>query len=115
MFIRNPFFNLAHLAVITSAEEEEVLQRLRRDAKKLTAWVGFHDLFQEDDWVSVLDEQNGSKGVYIHWSSTIPNLPDNLGGNQHCAGLISEGLDDKECSNIYPYICKISLEKLKCR
>ena len=89
-----------------SAKEAEILQAMRTHHKLDSAWLGLHDQFKEGDWVSVLDEPIGKNG-YIGWTPKIANLPDNYGGNQHCARLMDGGMDDIECSATFAFICEI--------
>lgn len=72
-------------------------------------WLGLHDLYQEGDWVSILDEPLLNVG-YTRWSEKYGGRPDNYGGAQNCATLLTEGgMDDLECYHTHAYFCEISL------
>lgn len=71
------------------------------------AWLGLHDLYEEGDWVTVMDVAIQDTG-YTKWTTKWPNEPDNYGGNQNCAVLIKEGgMDDTKCSIVFPFFCEI--------
>jgi len=72
-------------------------------------WLGVHDLYQEGNWVTVLDESLENTG-YIKWTMKWANQPDNFEGKQNCATLISPegGMDDERCDISLPFFCKLS-------
>ncbi|XP_016841397.1 hemolymph lipopolysaccharide-binding protein-like isoform X1 [Nasonia vitripennis] len=102
----------AHLAIVDSPVELTIFQiyrstnNLKSDSKGI--WLGYHNQFELRQWITVLDEPFVA-GKNVGWTPLIPNMPDNYGGNQHCARLIDGGLDDVECLGKYPYICEIAL------
>ncbi|KAG7207840.1 hypothetical protein KM043_009441 [Ampulex compressa] len=100
-----------HLAVIRSEAEEKLMLKLLEESGKAAAWVGFHDQFEEGDWVSVKDEALENTG-YSRWTTKFSSSqPDNNAGNQHCASLVKEGgMDDETCTVLRPYFCKIDLQ-----
>lgn len=102
------FTQSGHLAVINSASEESVLLNMLKNKSLDSGWIGLHDLYQEGDWVSVLDQSLESTG-YIRWTTKWPQEPDNYGGNQNCGALISPegGVADMHCDTMYPFLCEI--------
>lgn len=68
-------------------------------------WVGYHEQFKKDDWVTVLDQPIDMIG-YKHWRTGEPN---NAGGNEHCVAFDKTGLNDVKCDIQLMFICKISL------
>ncbi|XP_011862802.1 PREDICTED: hemolymph lipopolysaccharide-binding protein-like [Vollenhovia emeryi] len=97
-----------HLAVINSHSEERMLSRMLREINADTAWLGLHDLYEEGDWVTVMDQPIENTG-YTAWTNKWSNVPDNAGGNQHCAVLIKEeGMDDVQCNSMHYFFCEIS-------
>lgn len=97
-----------HLAVINSNSEEKLLLRLLDENKINSAWLGVHDLYEEGDWNTILDESMESAG-YAKWTTKIANLPDNAAGKQHCGLLLKDGgMDDFDCNAAQAFICKIN-------
>ncbi|XP_011341207.1 hemolymph lipopolysaccharide-binding protein-like [Ooceraea biroi] len=98
-----------HLAVINSISEEKLLLHMMEEKNISTAWLGLHDLYQEGDWVTILDEPIENTG-YTRWSTKwFPVVnPNNAGGNQNCATLIfpEEGMDDVYCGHSVPFFCE---------
>lgn len=77
------------------------------------AWIGLHDLFNEGEFVTVLDEELSSVG-YANWTSLYGKVePDNANGNQNCVDIVKQdgGMDDNWCSSNFSYICRIDLAK----
>ncbi|EZA52778.1 Hemolymph lipopolysaccharide-binding protein [Ooceraea biroi] len=97
-----------HLAIINSTSEEKVLLRMMQEKNISAAWLGLHDLYEEGDWVSILDEPLENTG-YTSWTTKWPNQPDNNGGNQNCAALVSPegGMDDVQCGILLHFFCKL--------
>ncbi|XP_025159644.1 hemolymph lipopolysaccharide-binding protein-like [Harpegnathos saltator] len=96
-----------HLAIINSASEEKILLRLMQEKNIAEAWIGLHDLYEEGDWVTVTDEALENTG-YSKWTTKFANLPDNYGGSQNCAVLITEGgIDDVSCTLTHSFFCEI--------
>jgi len=97
------------LAVIKSDREENILLRMLQEKNIDTAWLGVHDLYQEGDWVTVLDEALENTG-YSKWTTKWPNEPDNFNGKQNCARLVSPegGMGDDTCDLLFPFFCRLS-------
>jgi hypothetical protein len=105
-----------HLAIINSEEESKVLQSMFAPvaAKLKGVWVfiGFHDLYNEGQYLTVFDEPLSSSGFY-RWASS--NQPDNAGGNdtmpgEDCGSMHTNGgLNDLHCSARVPFICEQEL------
>lgn len=73
------------------------------------ALLGIHDLYKEDDWVTVLGDSLAKTG-YTRWSDKWGGQPDNGGGTQHCGALMKEGgLDDVSCDVPFPFLCELPL------
>ncbi|EZA55159.1 hypothetical protein DMN91_000044 [Ooceraea biroi] len=97
-----------HLAVINSNSEEKILLRILEENKVNQAWLGVHDLYEEGDWNTIMDEPMEASG-YSKWTSKIANLPDNYNGKQHCGILTKDGgMDDIECTSTQAFFCEIS-------
>lgn len=100
--------DLGHLAIINSNSEEKLLLRMLEESKIAQAWLGIHDLYEEGDWSTILDEPMEAAG-FTKWNTRIPNEPDNAGGKQHCGQLMKEGgLDDIDCAVVNPFFCEIN-------
>lgn len=98
-----------HLAIINSESEEKVLLHMLKEKNIVQGWLGIHDCFEEGDWVTVKGETLETTG-YTRWTTKWPNEPDNVGGNQNCAALISDGgMDDLKCSTLISFFCEIPL------
>ncbi|XP_076643428.1 salivary C-type lectin 2-like isoform X10 [Halictus rubicundus] len=98
----------AQLAVINS-DAEEVLFRSWRSKNSLDGiWIGVHDLFQQDWWVTLTGEQLATMSYNI-WAK---NRPDNAKNREHCGVLWDDpakGIDDCWCEHKYSFICEINL------
>lgn len=74
-----------------------------------TAWIGVHDIFNEGEFVTVLDEELEDIG-YANWTTAYTGLkqPDNAGGKQNCVNLVKAdgGMDDSFCDFKTSYICQ---------
>lgn len=94
-----------HLAIINSNSEEKILLGLLDENKVTHAWFGIHDLYEEGDWNTIMDEPLETAG-YSNWR---PNQPDNYNGKQHCGVFLKDGgIDDVECSATYSFFCEIN-------
>lgn len=97
------------MAIINSVEEEEIIKKLMADKKVIYAFIGFHDNFQKDDWVTVLDQPLNETG-HLHWKAGEPN---NSGNDERCGDYISygddSGINDENCRLVLAFICKIYL------
>ncbi|XP_011341208.1 hemolymph lipopolysaccharide-binding protein-like isoform X1 [Ooceraea biroi] len=98
-----------HLAIINSALEEMILIHMLQDKNVTAGWLGLHDFYEEGDWVTILDESLESTG-YTRWTTKWPNEPNNAGGDQNCATLITwGGMADIKCDLSYSFFCEISI------
>ncbi|XP_011305761.1 hemolymph lipopolysaccharide-binding protein [Fopius arisanus] len=103
-----------HLAVIDSIAEEQILMHLFNQADQMNngsnkeqAFIGIHDLFAEDEWVTVLGDSLYKHG-YSRWSHLWGGQPDNGGGVQHCGTILRMGgMDDVNCNLQFPFFCEI--------
>lgn len=84
-----------HLAVITSAEENELLTTLEGAT---SAWIGVVE--RAGTFVAITTDQ---PPTYTNWASGDPN------GEGSCVRLLeaSGGWDDEPCSNTARYLCEI--------
>lgn len=97
-----------HLAIINSESEERILLRMLEENNADSTWLGLHDLYEEGDWVSILDQPIQDTG-YTKWTTKWPNEPDNWGGNQNCAILMKgDAMDDIICNSMHYFICEFS-------
>lgn len=97
----------AHLAVITSAEEEAIIVKMQTEKNVGSAWLGIHEQFQKDDWVTTLDQPLNAIG-YAHWREGEPNNFENVG--EHCVASELTGMNDLPCSRSLAFFCKINFE-----
>lgn len=73
--------------------------------KVARGWLGIHDMYEEGDWNTIIDESLETAG-YSKWR---PSQPDNYNQKQHCGILLKEGgMDDLECSSINAFFCEIN-------
>ncbi|XP_018404189.1 PREDICTED: hemolymph lipopolysaccharide-binding protein-like [Cyphomyrmex costatus] len=97
-----------HLAIINSNSEEKLLMHILEENKVNQAWLGVHDLYEEGDWSTIMDEPLEAMG-YSKWTLKIANAPDNYNGKQHCGVLLKDGgMDDLECTAANAFFCKIT-------
>ncbi|XP_044743746.1 hemolymph lipopolysaccharide-binding protein-like [Chrysoperla carnea] len=109
----------AYLIIINSEEEAQFLLRLMnqypdaviddKSCDKHDVFVGFHDLFQEGQYVTIDGKSIRSSG-YVHWE---PDQPDNWQGNENCGTFSrypSSGLNDRFCNCPLTYVCEIPLK-----
>jgi len=105
-----------HLAIINSEEESKVLQSIfapvAAQLKKVWVFIGFHDLYNEGQYLTIFDEPLSSTGFY-RWSQDFQ--PDNAGGNathpgEDCGSMHTNGgLNDLLCTAQVPFICEQEL------
>lgn len=94
------------MAIINSDFEENLLLQMLNEKEVLYAWIGAHDHFEEDDWVTVNGETLKNSG-YSNWRNNESN---NLGGKQHCAVLVKlDDIDDYVCTELQYFFCEISI------
>lgn len=75
--------------------------------KATVGWLGIHDIYEEGDWNTIMDEPLEATG-YSKWKSDSPN---NLNNNRNCGLLLKEseiGLNDQDCTVEYPFFCEIN-------
>ncbi|XP_053994777.1 hemolymph lipopolysaccharide-binding protein [Hylaeus volcanicus] len=98
-----------HMVVLNSLAEEGVVLNMIRSIEQVgEIWLGIHDMFVEDEWITVTGESLEQAG-YNKWE---PNKPDNAGGNEHCGVLFSNGLiDDRSCDGSRSFVCEIDICK----
>lgn len=104
-----------HLAIINSEEESKVLQSIFAPAaaklRVVWAFIGFHDLYIEGQYLTVFDEPLSSTGFY-RW---YPSQPNNAGGSatlpgEDCGAMHTNGgLNDYGCNVKVPFICEQEL------
>ncbi|XP_069703794.1 hemolymph lipopolysaccharide-binding protein-like isoform X2 [Periplaneta americana] len=102
----------AHLGIINSDEESQVMGNLLARHPKLVdvvhqgvAFLGFHDMYVEGQYVTIFGEPLNSTG-YVKWNS---NQPDNAGGNpgEDCGSVLTNGkLNDLPCRAKEAFICE---------
>jgi len=105
-----------HLAIINSEEESNVLRSMFAprvgELKKQCLFIGFHDLYNEGQYLTVFDEPLSSTGFY-RWFH--PSQPNNAGGNanhpgEDCGAMNTNGgLNDLPCYKPRPFICEQEL------
>ena len=76
----------------------------------METWLGYHEQFENDDWVTVKDQQLNDIG-FASWAFKQPDHS----GDEHCISYYSKGLNhglnDLNCNISNPYICEIHLQK----
>ncbi|KAL0840835.1 hypothetical protein ABMA28_014642 [Loxostege sticticalis] len=99
----------AHLAVINSEEEAQILSDLRRKTfEKETVHAGI--LSWDREWITVQGQSLKEAG-YAHWRNGEPN---NVGGVEDCGSMVENDkdpeagiLNDVPCDGLKHYICEI--------
>ncbi|XP_007950500.1 asialoglycoprotein receptor 1 [Orycteropus afer afer] len=97
----------AHLAVVTSWEEQNFIQRHTGSAN---TWIGLTDQNGPWKWVDGTDYETGFK----NWR---PEQPDDwyghgLGGGEDCAHFTDNGRwNDDVCQRPYRWVCETGLDK----
>lgn len=97
------------MAIINSNSEEKILIRILEENKVDEAWLGIHDLFEEGDWNTIMDESLEATG-FSKWTTKIEgiNMPDNYEG-RHCGVLIVDGgINDRGCNHAKAFFCEIA-------
>ncbi|XP_072748004.1 hemolymph lipopolysaccharide-binding protein-like [Anoplolepis gracilipes] len=98
-----------HLAVINSKSEEKLLIRILEENKILEAWLGIHDLFEEGDWNTIMDESLEAMGFSKWMFGEKLNVPDNTNGKEHCGVIMTDGgMNDRECTHAKAFFCEIN-------
>ncbi|XP_044739230.1 hemolymph lipopolysaccharide-binding protein-like [Chrysoperla carnea] len=107
-----------YLAIINSEDEANFLIQMMAkypvdvltDVRhKNNVLVGFHDYFEEGEFVTI-DGKSLENSGYVYWA---PGQPNNYGGNEQCGSLWRKGgLTDFPCATSSPFICEISSDTL---
>ncbi|XP_046411995.1 macrophage mannose receptor 1-like [Neodiprion fabricii] len=101
-----------HLAVINSVAEADAVSQVFKNAERITgsgylndAFIGFHDLYREGEYVTIHGESLEKAG-YDLWHT---NQPNNLNNNQNCGGIHDNGrLNDLPCKGqLFGFICEV--------
>ncbi|XP_046468154.1 uncharacterized protein [Neodiprion pinetum] len=101
-----------HLAVINSVAEADAVSLVFKKAERITgseypydAFIGFHDLYREGEYVTIHGESLEKAG-YDLWYT---NQPNNLNNNQNCGGIHDNGrLNDLPCKGqLFGFICEV--------
>ncbi|TGZ48335.1 Hemolymph lipopolysaccharide-binding protein [Temnothorax longispinosus] len=97
-----------HLAVINSNSEEKLLMHILEENKIGRAWLGVHDLYEEGDWNTIMDEPLEATG-FSKWSLNYENAPDKYKEN-HCGSLLDNGgMDNVKCTLAVAFFCEITV------
>ncbi|XP_078050156.1 hemolymph lipopolysaccharide-binding protein-like [Augochlora pura] len=102
----------AHLAVINDTKEANTLKEKFHNKTDVVGahcqdaiFVGIHDQFDENDWITIFDEPIAS--VFHVWTDHWGVQPDNYGGKQNCGSLYRDGrLNDVPCTMKLPFFCE---------
>ncbi|CAG2058159.1 unnamed protein product [Timema podura] len=102
----------AHLAIVNSKVEMDVILNIWGRHPNIMdsylnsyAHIGFHDLYTEGNYLTVLGDSLLSTG-FVPWGANEPN---NLGGNagEDCGTLLREGkFNDINCDTKLAYFCE---------
>ncbi|XP_066998483.2 hemolymph lipopolysaccharide-binding protein-like [Anabrus simplex] len=102
----------AHLVVINSDTEADVLKDILTRNEKAVAFVGVNDIVTEGKFVTIFGEEL-SKMDYTKWA---PNEPNNNGGSatapgEDCVYFIRDTafFNDASCTSKHPFICEQEL------
>ncbi|XP_049856691.1 hemolymph lipopolysaccharide-binding protein-like [Schistocerca gregaria] len=103
----------AHLAVVNSEAEENAIREVMRAHSKnrFDAFIGFHDMFKEGQYLTVLGHPLRSSG-HVNWKKGEPNnveLPDSPEG-EDCGTIYNDGtINDVSCNAERLFVCEQSL------
>ncbi|CAH0724776.1 unnamed protein product, partial [Brenthis ino] len=95
------------LLIPDTLDEIENLKLLMSNMKAhyTAIFVGIHDKFSAGYYVTVRGEPISGTILELLWAEGRPN---NVNDTEHCVVMTREGLfDDRPCSDIYPFVCKI--------
>ncbi|CAH2229590.1 jg11315 [Pararge aegeria aegeria] len=95
------------LLIPDTLDEVENLKLLMSNMKAhyTAIFVGIHDSFSDGNFVTVRGDPIAGTTLELLWAE---GRPDNQNGSEHCVVMSREGLlDDRPCSEIYPFVCKI--------
>ncbi|XP_046737161.1 hemolymph lipopolysaccharide-binding protein-like [Diprion similis] len=101
----------AHLAIVNSAKEAQVIGDLfAKSGHHLNsqdsnyAHIGFHDLYEEGEFVTIDGKSLATVGYY-EWQSGNPN---NDGNNENCGSVYRNGqLNDITCAKSVAFVCEL--------
>ncbi|XP_046990637.1 hemolymph lipopolysaccharide-binding protein-like [Schistocerca americana] len=103
----------AHLAIVNSEAEENAIRKVMRahSTGKFVAFIGFHDMFKEGEYLTVLGQPLISSG-HVNWKKGEPDnlkLPDSPEG-QDCGAIFNDGtISDVRCNIKRLFLCEQSL------
>ncbi|XP_049948982.1 hemolymph lipopolysaccharide-binding protein-like isoform X3 [Schistocerca serialis cubense] len=103
----------AHLAIVNSVAEENAIREVMRahSSDNFAAFIGFHDIFKEGEYVTVLGEPLKSSGR-VSWAKGEPNngmFPGSPEG-EDCGNIYADGtINDCRCTLEMPFVCEQSL------
>ncbi|XP_052747533.1 secretory phospholipase A2 receptor-like, partial [Bicyclus anynana] len=95
------------LLIPDTLDEVENLKLLMSNMKAhyTAIFVGIHDSFSVGNFITVKGVPIAGTTLELLWAE---GQPDNLNGSEHCVVMTREGLlDDRPCTDIYPFVCKI--------
>ncbi|XP_076643438.1 hemolymph lipopolysaccharide-binding protein-like [Halictus rubicundus] len=98
----------AQLAVINSDAEETLLRFWKNQNSVNSVWMGVHDHFERDWWVTLAGEPLATMG-YNLWAPHQPAYNDN---NEHCGVLWNDqdkGIENTRCNWKFSFFCEINL------
>ncbi|XP_041975633.1 C-type mannose receptor 2-like [Aricia agestis] len=74
-------------------------------------FVGIHDQYSDGNYVTVRGDHLTGTVQGIMWAE---GSPDSYEDNEHCVVMNRLGLlDDRPCTDVYPFICKIAADDFK--
>ncbi|OXU28859.1 hypothetical protein TSAR_009152 [Trichomalopsis sarcophagae] len=107
----------AHLAIVNSIGEAQVLSERIKKAGIYSVFIGIHDQFEEGDWVTVVGGSINKTG-YVRWSEGLPNNYQTYNLTEvaaNCGTMNYEGaFMDVYCYKKYAYICEYPLISINC-
>lgn len=93
----------AHLVVINSEEEKHLVRKLATNTKKYYVFIGIHDLFKHNHFVTILGNEIGESRI----NKFDPYKKLHNSGLEHCVAINREGnYSPIKCSHHYPFICE---------
>lgn len=94
-----------HLAVINSIAESNAIAAVFQNSGSTETWayIGFHDLFEEGEYVTIHGQSVAEAG-FTGWLSSDPNG----GKTENCGGVNkNSALVDIWCDRSEPFICEL--------
>ncbi|XP_049773498.1 hemolymph lipopolysaccharide-binding protein-like [Schistocerca cancellata] len=103
----------AHLAIVNSKAEENAIREVMRahSTEKFDAFIGFHDMFKEGEYLTVLGHPLISSG-HVNWREGEPNNVElqNSPEGEDCGTIYNDGtLNDVRCNAERLFVCEQSL------